>query len=193
VPTLYDAARCPFCARVRIVLAEKRIAYEPVEIDLDDRPASLYAKNPLGKVPVLEEDGGLVLPESAVIMEYLDERFPEPPLWPADAAERALGRLLIEQFDRRLGDQYYALRRGEPDAGEAVERSLAGLDALLEERPYLSGRDYGLADIAYVPWVLRAEARFGVDLHPFPALADWRDRLLERPAIQPERELASVR
>src|SRR6266705_4656762 len=98
--TLYDAERCPYCARVRIVLAEKDVEYETVEIDLDDRPAWLYEKNPLGKVPVLEEDEGLVLPESVVIMEYLEERYPDPPLWPADAAERALARLLVERFDR---------------------------------------------------------------------------------------------
>ena len=68
--TLYDADRCPYCARVRIVLAEKGVEYEPVEIDLDDRPAWIYEKNPLGRVPVLEEDA-FVLPESAVIDEYL--------------------------------------------------------------------------------------------------------------------------
>jgi len=79
---LYDAARCPYCARARIVLAEKGLGYETVEIDLSDRPGWIYAKNPSGKVPVLEEDGGFVLPESLVIMEYLEERFPEPPLWP---------------------------------------------------------------------------------------------------------------
>jgi len=86
---LYDAARCPYCARARIVLAEKGLGYETVEIDLSDRPGWIYAKNPSGTVPVLEEDGGFVLPESLVIMEYLEERFPEPPLWPADPEERA--------------------------------------------------------------------------------------------------------
>jgi glutathione S-transferase len=66
---LYDAARCPYCARVRILLAEKAIPYETVAIDLSDRPAWLYQKNPRGKVPVLEEDGGFVLPESRVIID----------------------------------------------------------------------------------------------------------------------------
>ena len=80
--TLYDADRCPYCARVRIVLAEKGLPYDTVVVDLDDRPAWIYEKNPLGKVPVLEE-ADFVLPESAVIMEYLEERYPEPPLWPA--------------------------------------------------------------------------------------------------------------
>src|ERR671925_1730971 len=124
--TLYDAARCPYCARVRIVLAEKGLAYETVEIDLSDRPAWLYEKNPLGRVPVLEEDGGLVLPESPVIMEYLEERFPEPALWPADPAERALGRLWLDRFDVRLGDAYYAARRG--DGRDELDARLGELD-----------------------------------------------------------------
>src|SRR4051812_50166011 len=74
----------------------------------------MYEKNATGRVPVYEEDEGLVLPESEVIMEYLEERFPEPPLWPADPAERALGRLWLQRFDDRLGDEYYARRRNEP-------------------------------------------------------------------------------
>lgn len=189
---LFDAARCPYCARVRIVLAEKGLAYEPVEIDLDDRPAWIYEKNPLGKVPVLEEGGGLVLPESVVIMEYLDERFPEPPLWPADPAERALGRLLVEQFDTRLGDAYYALRRGEQAAHDALAQRLTALDRLLEERAFLSGREYGLADVAFFPWLPRAQARLGVALDPYPALQAWLDRVSERPAVAAELPLAAV-
>src|SRR5262245_65688236 len=102
--TLYDADRCPYCARTRIALAEKGVEYETVEVDLDDRPAWIYEKNPLGRVPVLEADA-FVLPESVVINEYLEERYPEPPLWPADSAERAAGRLLVERFDQ-LGRPY---------------------------------------------------------------------------------------
>ena len=116
---LYDADRCPYCARVRIVLAEKGIDYETVEVDLADRPSWIYEKNPLGKVPVLEE-GALVLPESVVIDEYLEERYPEPPLWPDDPAERAHGRLLVERFDS-LSRPYYALRRGDDDARDRLD------------------------------------------------------------------------
>jgi len=183
---LYDAARCPYCARARIVLAEKGLGYEAVEIDLSDRPAWLYAKNPSGTVPVLEEDGGFVLPESLVIMEYLDERFPEPPLWPADPAERALGRLWLDRFDVRLGADYYALRRGEQSQ---LDKQLRNLDAALEAQPFLSGREYGLADIGYVPWILRARSNLGVDLEPYLALSAWLERLSERPAIAAELEL----
>jgi glutathione S-transferase len=189
VPTLYTADRCPYAARARIVLAEKGLAYEAVEIDLDDRPAWLYEKNPLGRVPVYEEDGGLVLPESRVIMEYLDERYPEPPLWPADPAERALGRLWLERFDDRLGDAYYALRRG--GSREELDARLAELDRTLEGRRYLAGREYGLADIGYVPWILRALERFGVELGP--ALADWLERVSARPAVAAERDLVAAK
>jgi glutathione S-transferase len=188
VPTLYTADRCPYAARVRIVLAEKGLAYEAVEIDLDDRPAWLYDKNPLGRVPVYEEDEGLVLPESVVIMEYLEERYPEPPLWPADPAERALGRLWLERFDDRLGDAYYAVRRGEPR--EVLDAKLAELERALDAQQYLSGRDYGLADAGYVPWILRAMDRFDVELGP--ATADWLERLSARPAIVAEREVVAV-
>jgi len=189
VITLYDADRCPYCARVRIVLAEKGIEYETVEIDLDDRPAWIYEKNPLGRVPVLEEDA-FVLPESAVIDEYLEERYPEPPLWPADPAERALGRLLVFRFDE-LSKPYYALRREEDGARERLDRALAALDALLEAQAFLSGREYGLADIAYVPWILRARDRMGVELEQFPALAGWVERLAERPAVAAELDVVA--
>ncbi len=187
--TLYDADRCPYCARVRIVLAEKGIEYETVEVDLDDRPAWIYEKNPLGKVPVLEEDM-FILPESAVINEYLEERYPEPPLWPADPGERALGRLLVYRFDD-LSKPYYALRRGEHGARERLDNELRKLNVILEARPFLTGRDYGLADIAYVPWILRARDRMGIDLEPLAALADWVERLAASPAVAAELDVVA--
>src|SRR2546430_6890204 len=190
MPTLYTAERCPFAARVRIVLAEKALDYDAVEIDLGDRPAWLYEKNPLGKVPVYEEEGGLVLPESWVIMEYLEERYPEPALWPADPAVRALGRLWLDRFDDRLGDAYYALRRG--DGPEQLDARLAELDRALEAQPYLTGRDYGLAEIGYPPWILPAPRMPHLRLRGFPGLSDRVERLLARPAIAAERELVAA-
>jgi len=185
VITLYNAARCPYVARVRIVLAEKGIEMETVEIDLSDRPAWFYEKNPSGRVPVIEEDGGPPLPESAVIMEFLEERYPEPPLLPADPDDRAFVRLLIFR-DNELTGPYYALRRGDDGAAEAFDAALGRFDALLAERPYLGGAEYGLADIALVPWFLRARDMLGVELDGFPALVDWLGRLEQRPAIAAE-------
>ncbi|MFL5981549.1 MAG: glutathione S-transferase family protein [Gaiellaceae bacterium] len=188
--TLYDADRCPYCARVRIALAEKGIEYEPVVIDLDDRPAWIYEKNPLGRVPVLEEDA-FVLPESVVINEYLEERYPEPALWPADPGERAFGRLLVFRFDE-LSKPYYALRRGDDGAVDRVNAELAKLNAVLTARPYLSGREFGLADIAFVPWMLRARDRMNVKLDAFGALDEWLGRLAERPSIAAELDVVAA-
>jgi len=186
---LYDAPRCPYCARVRIVLAEKDVPYETVVIDLADRPAWLYEKNPTGKVPVLEEDGW-ALPESAVIAEYLDERFPEPALLPADPGERAIARLLVFRHDD-FSDPYYALRREEPGAAEEFAEALGGLDALLSHVPYLGGVAFGLADVGYVPWVIRARDVLGVSLEPYPALVRWLERLSERPSIAAELDIVA--
>jgi glutathione S-transferase len=174
--TLYDAARCPYCARVRIVLAEKGIAYEPVAIELSNRPGWLYEKNSNGKVPVLEEDT-LVLPESAVIMEYLEERYPEPALLPADPAQRALERWRVFRFDDELGDDYYAFRRGEDNA-------------LVERLQTFEVPRYGLAAIAYLPWLIRARALLGLELPPHVEV--WLNGLAERPAVQEELDVVAA-
>jgi glutathione S-transferase len=176
VITLYDADRCPYCARVRIVLAEKGIEHEVVAIDLSDRPAWLYEKNPLGKVPVIEEDA-FVLPESPVIMEYLEERYPEPALLPRDPAARALARLQVERFDDLLGDDYYAFRRGEPNR-------------LWERLVALDLGHQAFVDIAYLPWVVRARHLLGVELPPH--LDEWLARAAERPSVAAELDIVAA-
>jgi glutathione S-transferase len=190
VITLYDAARCPYCARVRIVLAEKGVPYDPVEIDLGDRPPWLYEKNPVGKVPVLEEDGW-ILPESAVIAEFLNERYADPPLWPADPGERAAGRLLVFRFED-FSNPYYALRRGEEGARARFEDELGLLDVLLATMPWLSGRAFGLADIAFLPWVVRTRDMLGIPLDSWPQLAAWLERASERPSVAAEVQLVAA-
>lgn len=186
--TLYDAPRCPFCARTRIVLAEKAVPYETVTIDLAARPDWLLERNPPdGRVPVLEEDGWL-LPESAVVNEYLEERYPEPPLLPADPAARAAARLLVFRFDDSLGDAYYAFRRNEPGAGEWLAGSLRGLDALLARAPFLTPEGFGLADVSFLPWILRLRDLLDVTLEPYPGVARWIERCAERPSVAAELE-----
>ena len=192
--TLYDAARCPFCARTRIVLAEKQVEYETVEVDLADRPDWIYEKNPKGRVPVLEiavERGSWPLPESAVIGEYLEERFPDPPLWPADREERAAGRVLVFRFDD-FSKPYYALRRGEAGARERFDEELAALDHLLGATGWLSGGAFGLADIAYLPWILRARDLLGTSLAEHPRVADWVERACERPSVAAEVDIVAA-
>jgi glutathione S-transferase len=118
-------------------------------------------------------------------MEFLEERYPEPALLPADPADRAFVRLLIFRDDE-LTSPYYALRRGEDGATEAFDAALGRFDALLAERPYLSGAEFGLADIALVPWFLRARDMLGVELDGYPSVSDWLARLEERPSIAAE-------
>jgi len=164
---LIDAPRCPYCARVRIALAEKGIDHETVEVDLGNRPQWLLELNPpYGRVPVL--DG---LPESEVIMELVEELNPEPPLLPADHAERARARLQVHRFDANLGDDYYAFRRGDPND---LAQRLTEVDL---------GRSL-FADIAYVPWVIRCRDMLRVDLPPH--LADWLATLEQRPSVAAE-------
>jgi len=187
VITLYDADRCPYCARVRIVLAEKGLEYETVTIDLANRPEWLYEKNALGKVPVLEEDG-FVLPESEVIMEYLDERYPEPALKPVDAADRAFVRLVVSRFDTNLGDAYYAFRRGDADGAERLAHCLSFFERNIGRWP----DRYSLAEIAYVPWLIRLRDLLGFDLSPYPAITERLERLCERPAVAAEVDVVAA-
>jgi glutathione S-transferase len=157
---------------VRLALAEKAVAYETVEVDLRNRPDWLYELNPSGKVPVL--DDGFVLPESAVIMEYLDERVPSPPLLPAGREERAQARLAVFRFDDLLGDDYYALRRGDENAVPERLQTLPVGDSLF-------------VDYAYLPWVMRLRELYGVEL---PArLESWLGELTDRPAVAAELEI----
>ena len=173
--TLYDAPACPFCARVRIALAEKGLGFDRVEIDLRNRPTWLYDLNPSGKVPVLND--GFVLPESAVIMEYLEDRYPDPALLPADPAARAEARLAVFRFDDLLGDDYYAFRRGEPNELEAR------LDALPAGVSLFS-------DVAFAPWVIRARDRYGAELPS--RLESWLAGLAERPSFAAELDVVSA-
>ncbi len=125
-------------------------------------------------------------------MEYLEERYPEPALWPADPAERALGRLWLERFDDRLGDAYYRVRREQRGCARRARRAAGRARRGARGSALPLGREYGLADAGYVPWVLRAQERLEVELDAFPTLAEWLERLCARPAIAAERELVAA-
>jgi glutathione S-transferase len=98
-----------------------------------------------------------------------------------------LVRVLFERFDE-LAAPYYALRRdpSSRSARGALDEALDNLDGLLEQQPYLSGAEYGLADAGYVPWLFRAEAALGVDVRTRSALGAWLHRLEKRPAVAAE-------
>jgi glutathione S-transferase len=185
--------------RVRIVLREKRIAHEEVEVDIPGgahRAPAFRRLNPFGQVPVVE-DGDLVICESVAILEYLEERFPEPRLLPAAPAGRALAR----QFMLWSGD--YIIPAWEPwmapvvhpdrpvdapargRARDAIAHHLDVLERRLAGRDWLLDDGYSLADACYAPIVTvldRVDLGDLVDARP--AVAAWVERLRARPAVR---------
>ncbi|HEX8641199.1 MAG TPA: glutathione S-transferase family protein [Allosphingosinicella sp.] len=201
---------CPYVQRAAIVLAEKGVAFERVDIDLANKPDWFLKLSPLGKVPVLvvERDGREeVLFESAVIAEYLDEVL-EPRLHPADPLERARHRAWIEFASATLADiyGYYAA----PDADTFAQKAAAiaakfeRLDDQIGDGPFFAGERFSLVDAAFAP-VFRYFDTFtpltGTDfLEGRPKLKAWRQALASRTSVQgavpadyAERLLAFVR
>jgi glutathione S-transferase len=185
---------CPYVQRAAIVLAEKGVAFERIDIDLADKPDWFLKLSPLGKVPVLvvEEDGREeVLFESAVIAEYLDEVL-EPRLHPAEPLAKARHRGWIEFASATLADiaGYYAA----PDlpAFRQREAALAAKFARLEEQlgggPFFAGAGMSLVDAAFAP-VFRYFDLFdrigaGRPLDGKPKLAAWRSALAARASVR---------
>jgi len=169
---LYQSMACPFCHRVRILLAEKELDYQTVWIDLakqETRTDQFLRLNPAGKIPVLADED-LILSESLVINEYLNEEYPYPELMPEDPDEKALARLWSMQIDTmvtsQFGEFYLAARAKEKGesfddarleaAKKMIHRFLEVADRNLKNKDYLVGT-YSLADVAFAPWVTRFE------------------------------------
>ena len=162
--TLYSSDTDPYCHMVRIVLAEKGINYESHEVDLNDTPEDLKDLNPYNEVPTLV-DRDLVLYGHQVIMEYLDERFPHPPLMPVDPVSRARNRLMLKRIER----DWYTLSN-KIAAGEDVEESRKALrDSLLtvapifEQKDFFMSDDFTVMDCAIAPMLWRLQ-HYGVEL-----------------------------
>ena len=187
-----------FPRRVRIAVREKGQACEEVIVDLPGgalREPAFRRLNPFGQVPVLE-DGDVVLYESLAILEYLDERYPTPPLLPAGAAERgrarqsmqASGDYLAPPFKRWLTRLFTPEERWDRADQEAaaveIGTHLDVLAATLGRRDYLVG-DFSLADVAYAPLVCElAAAGLGHLLEARPTVGAWVARLRARPAVR---------
>jgi glutathione S-transferase len=194
---LYDYPDCPFCQKVRVVLAEKDLEFEKVLVDLhkgEQKTSEFLKLNPYGKVPVLIDDD-VVVYDSTIINEYLDEEYPNPPLMPEDSAGRARVRLLEDFGDNSFippaGLMLAELHKPEGDRDAErlrrchaeVTRVLARLEAHLEGREFLAG-DFSLADIAFVPRVLLL-SQLGIELDArLHNVAAWIGRLRERPSVR---------
>jgi glutathione S-transferase len=169
---LYSSALCPYAQRVRLVLAEKKLEAAEIEIDPRRKPAGFLAMSPGGKVPLLVHDGARVW-ESAVISEYLEEIFPERPLFPDAAADRALARSWISFADMNIYEpSHHLLLCPDPDAQAKLGQQIADALRILEthtlaahDGPYVLGATFSLADLALFAWfeqvaVLDASAAF---------------------------------
>ncbi|HEX9049672.1 MAG TPA: glutathione S-transferase family protein [Anaeromyxobacter sp.] len=183
---LWHAWVCPYCMRVRIALAEKGIAYDEREIELARKPPELFAVNPAGGVPVLVVEGGAAIPESIVILQYLEDRWPEHPIFPPDPLGRARARLLHDRITAALAPHLLALARGtdaEKAAAErAVKEALAKLEAEAPERGFLAG-PFSVADIALAPFVAKLPDRLRPAALALPRLARWQEAVLSRPSV----------
>ena len=185
--TLFSNPVSPYCHRVRVVLREKDVSAEIVNVESSVLPEDLQYVNPYNSVPTLL-DRDLVLYDSRVISEYLDERFPHPPLMPIDPVSRAMTRLALYRVEK---DWYGLLpdlegkdakKRG--TARERLKESLVAAADVFAEKPFFLSEEYSLVDATILPILWRL-VEYDVQL-PKAALAVQRyaDRMFAREGFQ---------
>jgi RNA polymerase-associated protein len=162
--TLYSSDSDPYCHMVRIVLAEKGINYEVRDVDLNDTPEDLKDLNPYNEVPTLV-DRDLVLYGHQVIMEYLDERFPHPPLMPVDPVSRARNRLMLRRIERDWYTLSNKIAKGEDvdNMRKELADSLSTVSPIFEQKKYFMSDDFTVMDCAIAPLLWRLH-HYGVEL-----------------------------
>jgi glutathione S-transferase len=154
-------------------------------VDLKNKPSDLVQRNPYGKVPVLVDDGGVIY-ESAIIDEYLEEKFPQVPLMPTDLLLRAKARIWVDYMSTRLHAAASDITHNrEPEkAKERMEQQLAALDKEMSGKKYLVG-EYSLGDVSFIPFYTRRE-RYQANIDDrFPNLKRWGEELVARPQVAP--------
>ncbi len=181
---LYSSGVSPDSHRTRIVLSEKELPVETFELDEDKLPADFTKINPYGKLPtVIDRD--IVFFEPSVINEYLDERYPHPPLKPGSPAERAQMRLAVMRIEEEVYPLHYNLvrlkKKSEP--AKKMRNYLASLDAYLANQVFFIGEQYTLADVTLAPILWRLESN-NIDTADWPHLEAYMDRIFERPAFE---------
>lgn len=166
--TLFSNPTCPHSHRVRIVLAEKGISLDVVDVETASLPEDLLALNPYNSVPTLV-DRDLVLYDSRVIAEYLDERFPHPPLMPVDPVSRARFRLALYHIERDWYSLVDDLERGDKRtanrARKNLRESLLSSAELFGVKPFFMSEEFSLVDCSIAPILWRLP-RWEVDLPP---------------------------
>ena len=173
--------------RVRIVLAEKGVAVEVVDAEKTNKPAELADINPYNSLPTLL-DRDLVLYEPNIMMEYLDERFPHPPLLPVYPVARAQSRLLIHRIEKDwsvLVDKILHGRGNHDKQRQELEESITSIAGIFSEKPFFMSDTFSVVDCSVAPILWRLP-QLGIELSPkkVKPLFDYMDRLFEREAFQ---------
>jgi glutathione S-transferase len=188
--TLVSHVLCPYVQRAAIVLMEKGVAFDRLDVDLKNKPAWFLAISPLGKTPVLQMDGGAIF-ESAVICEYLDETI-APRLHPPLALDRARHRSWVEFGSSVLNGIGAFYNAGDAAALAAAAHGLRAkfqqLEAILEGGPFFAGAQFSIVDAVFGPVfryfdVFDAIGDFGF-FHDLPKVTAWRGRLASRESVR---------
>lgn len=197
---LYHVPLSPYCRKVRLSLAEKKIEVELVEERYWERDPDFIRRNPAGKVPVLKIDGH-TLCESAAICEYIEERNPDPPLLPNSPAERHEVRRIVGWFDDKFHSEVTSkllyervnkkiTKEGYPDSknvkagAKAIKFHLEYIERLLDERRWLAGNAMSLADFAAAAHLSALDYISDVDWNSFAGVKDWYAKIKSRPAFR---------
>jgi RNA polymerase-associated protein len=184
--TLYSGSTCPYSHRCRIVLFEKDMDFEIIDVDMHNKPEEIASISPSGKMPVLVERD-LILTESNIINEYIDERFPHPQLMPPDPVMRARARLVLFNFEHDLFTHVntleHSLGKGSDKARLEIRDSLSQLTPILTKQKYLMNDEFSMLDVAIAPLLWRLE-HYGIELPKVAAaVLKYRERLFSRPAF----------
>jgi RNA polymerase-associated protein len=183
---LYSGTTCPFSQRCRFVLFEKGMDFEIKDVDLFNKPEDINVMNPYGQVPILVERD-LILYESNIINEYIDERFPHPQLMPADPVMRARARLFLFNFERELFVHVQTLENSTKQpaiekAKQIIRDRLTQLAPILLKNKYMLGDEFSMLDVAIAPLLWRLD-HYGIDLPKSAApLMKYAERIFSRPA-----------
>ena len=179
---LYSGTSCPYSHRCRIVLFEKGMDFEVIDVDQMDKAEELAAINPYNKVPVLVERD-LVLTEANIINEYIDERFPHPQLMPADPVMRGRARLFLHRFEQELYSNVDVILQGGKASEKArtiIRDNLTQLSQILTKQKFLLGNEFSMLDVAVAPLLWRLE-HYGIHMGKEAApLMKYAERLFSR-------------
>lgn len=198
--TLYHAPLSPFCRKVRLSLAEKKIEVELIEERYWEASGDFLRRNPAGKVPILKVDGRM-MGESAAICEYLEEVHPTPSLLPTDPVARYEVRRLVAWFDDKFHHEVTSnllyervnkklMKQGYPDStkikagAKAIKYHLDYMAWLLEHRNWLAGERMTLADFAAAAHLSSLDYISDVDWNRSAAVRDWYAKVKSRPAFR---------